>query len=130
MMDEIAPRLVAEIREAIEEQDAEKLEQAAHRLKGSLIPFVAPAAMNAAQALETMGHVQDLSKALEEYRLLEIDVRRLLAALRTGFKTCSERGTVPICSEDCANSGRSPEVSKPCVDEAISSDALAAQAPC
>ena len=30
-----------------------------------------------------------------------------------GFKTCSERRTVPICSEDCANLGQSPQALKP-----------------
>ena len=32
---------------------------------------------------------------------------------KTGFKTCWEKGTVPICSEDCANLGQSPQVLKP-----------------
>jgi hypothetical protein len=31
-------------------------------------------------------------------------------SLRTRFKTCWERGTVPIYSEDCANLGQSPQV--------------------
>jgi CheY-like chemotaxis protein len=82
MIDEIAPRLVADIRDAVEEQDAVKLEHAAHRLKGSLIPFVAPAAINAAQTLEDMGHAQDLSNALDECQILNVDVQRLLGALR------------------------------------------------
>ncbi len=82
MIDEIAPRLVAEIRDALEEQDADRLEHTAHRLKGSLIPFVAPTAINAAQTLENMGHARDLSNALEAYRVLDLDVRRLLAKLR------------------------------------------------
>ncbi|HEY1783986.1 MAG TPA: response regulator, partial [Pirellulales bacterium] len=82
MMRDIAPRLVAEIRDAVEQRDATKLEHTAHRLKGSLVPFVAPAAMKAAQSLETMGHVHDLSSAAEEYRLLDEDVQRLVAALK------------------------------------------------
>ncbi|HEX4145110.1 MAG TPA: response regulator [Pirellulales bacterium] len=82
MMSEIAPRLVAEIRDAVEERDAAKLEHSAHRLKGSLIPFVAPAAMKAAQSLETMGHAHDLSNAAEEYRVLDDDLQRLLSALK------------------------------------------------
>ena len=30
-----------------------------------------------------------------------------------GFKTCWEKGTVPICCADCANLGQSPQVLKP-----------------
>jgi CheY-like chemotaxis protein len=82
MMCDSAPRLVDEIHAAVEQRDAVKLEQTAHRLKGSLIPFVAPAAMKAAQALETMGHEHALSGACEAYDLLAADVQRLLAALK------------------------------------------------
>jgi HPt (histidine-containing phosphotransfer) domain-containing protein len=82
MMCDIAPGLVDEIRAAIQRQDAVRLEQTAHRLKGSLIPFVAPVAAKAAQSLETMGHVHELSRAREEYDLLNADVQRLLVALR------------------------------------------------
>ena len=78
LLEEIGPPVLAEIRDALERRDAGRLEQAAHRLKGSLIPFVAPAAMNAAQSLEDMGHVDDLSKALEVYQVLDVDVQRLL----------------------------------------------------
>jgi HPt (histidine-containing phosphotransfer) domain-containing protein len=82
MMCDIAPGLIDQIRDAIERQDAVRLEQAAHRLKGSLIPFVAPVAIQAAQSLETMGDRHELSRACQEYELLEADVRRLLVALR------------------------------------------------
>jgi HPt (histidine-containing phosphotransfer) domain-containing protein len=82
MMCDMAPGLVDQIRDAIERQDAAGLEQTAHRLKGSLIPFVAPAAIQAAQSLETMGHLHELSRACQEYDLLEADVQRLLVALR------------------------------------------------
>jgi HPt (histidine-containing phosphotransfer) domain-containing protein len=82
MMCDMAPGLVERIRDAIERQDAVRLEQAAHRLKGSLIPFVAAVAIQAAQSLETMGHEHELSSACQEYDLLEADVQRLLVALR------------------------------------------------
>jgi len=82
MLDEDAPRLVAAIHDAVDGQDAAKLERAAHRLKGSLLPFVAPSATKAAQALETMGHAKELSNASVEYHLLDTEIQRLLAALR------------------------------------------------
>jgi two-component system sensor histidine kinase/response regulator len=94
MMEDIAPRLVAEIHDAIEQNDAAKLQRTAHSLKGSLIPFVAAVASDAAQSLETMGHVGDLSNASQAYLLLDVDVRRLLAALKevTSPETVTARG--------------------------------------
>jgi signal transduction histidine kinase/CheY-like chemotaxis protein len=65
LLDEDAPRLIAEIRGAVEAGDAARLENAAHQLKGSLMPFAAPTAVQAAQSLETMGRTHEMSKALE-----------------------------------------------------------------
>jgi HPt (histidine-containing phosphotransfer) domain-containing protein len=81
-LDEDVPRLVADIHAAVERQDAAKLERAAHRLKGSLVPFVAPSAIKAAQILETMGHAQELSNASNTFHLLDTEIQRLLAALK------------------------------------------------
>jgi PAS domain S-box-containing protein len=81
MLNEDAPGLVTEIHDAIDGNNAAKLEQAAHHLKGSLLPFAAPTATQAAQALEAMGHAKELSNASDKYRLLDTEIQRLLAAL-------------------------------------------------
>jgi two-component system sensor histidine kinase/response regulator len=82
MLDEDAPQLVANIHAAVDGQDATKLERAAHRLTGSLLPFVAPSATKAAQALEAMGHANELSSASDKYHVLDTEIQRLLAALK------------------------------------------------
>jgi PAS domain S-box-containing protein len=81
MLDEDAPRLVTEIHDAIDGKNAAKLEHAAHRLKGSLLPFAAPTAIQAAQALEAMAHAKELSNASGKYQLLNTEIQLLLAAL-------------------------------------------------
>ena len=83
MLNEDAPQQIANIGDAVEEQDAGKLKRAAHRLKGSLIPFVATWAIRAAQSLETMGHTEDLSNAADAHHLLDAEVQRLLGTLKT-----------------------------------------------
>ena len=80
MLNEDAPLQIGNIRDAVEGRDATKLKRAAHRLKGSLIPFVAPWAINAAQSLETMGCTENLSNAPDAYHLLDAEVQRLLRA--------------------------------------------------
>lgn len=57
------PNALAELREALQHNDANKLERAAHGLKGSVANFGAPAAVDAALHLEKMGHDGDLSTA-------------------------------------------------------------------
>lgn len=82
MLIEDAPGQLSDIRDAIESQNAVKLECASHRLKGSLIPFAASKPARAAQQLETMGHRQDLAHALDKYRALDVAMQQLLAALK------------------------------------------------
>lgn len=82
MLLEDAPGQVAAIHEAIESQDAAKLQSSAHRLKGSLIPFDASAAADAVQALETMGYESRLTHAATEYRTLYDALQQLLLALQ------------------------------------------------
>ncbi len=91
MLNEDAPRLIGDIRNAVDKRDAVLLEKSAHRLRGSLQPFAAPAAIKYAQNLETMGHSQDFSHTTDEYRLLDMEVQRLLAALSTISTPTSSR---------------------------------------
>jgi HPt (histidine-containing phosphotransfer) domain-containing protein len=78
-----APQQLASIRQAIEANEENLLERAAHRLKGSLGAFCATAAIEVAQKLETMGSEGTFSAALDEFGRLESEVQNLLAALKT-----------------------------------------------
>ncbi|MBN1588797.1 MAG: response regulator, partial [Pirellulales bacterium] len=81
MLAEDAPAMLADIRRAIEEQDAERLEKTAHRLKGSVAPFAASAAMAAAERLEIAGRRKDLSTTKQLGDRLQEEISRLLTAL-------------------------------------------------
>ena len=102
-----APVQVEEIRDAVDRNDAAKLERAAHRLKGSLLPFVAARAMPVAQSLETMGHTHELSNALQEFQVLNVEVKRLLAALKE-IDPRVARDSNPIIDQESQLSGESP----------------------
>jgi two-component system, sensor histidine kinase and response regulator len=65
------PRALLEIHQALEREDAVKLENAAHSLKGSVANFGASAAVSAAFRLEQMGRAQQLVEAPEALRALE-----------------------------------------------------------
>jgi CheY-like chemotaxis protein len=78
---EECPPLLAAIREAIAGQDGEALEQAAHKLKGAVGNFSAPAAAEAALRLEVMGRERDLAGADAAYADLESGIERLKPAL-------------------------------------------------
>jgi signal transduction histidine kinase/CheY-like chemotaxis protein len=99
MLEEDAPRLVAEIRTAVDAQDATKLETSAHRLKGSLAPFVATSAIKTAQALETMGHTHELSGASEEFGLLDVKIQQLLADLHKIGNSSAQPASLVVSSD-------------------------------
>ena len=66
------PGLMAEIREGIEIQDANRVERAAHSLKGSVANFASEAAWEAAFALEKMGREKQLNDAQSAYAHLAV----------------------------------------------------------
>jgi len=68
---EDCPRALAELRQAVEQQDASKLENAAHALKGSVANFGAQDAVDAAFRLEQMGRSGTLSESAEALGALE-----------------------------------------------------------
>ncbi|MGH9774363.1 MAG: response regulator [Candidatus Acidiferrales bacterium] len=74
-------RLVEEIRRAIECGDAGALEAAAHSLKGAVSNFAAPAAFEAASALETLAQRGDLSQSQNFCDVLVAHVSLLEKAL-------------------------------------------------
>ncbi len=75
------PSVLSAIREAVARRDGKALESAAHTLKGAVSNFGAPAAVEAALAMETMGREGDLSRVGEAFAALEEEVERLRLAL-------------------------------------------------
>ncbi len=78
---EECPRLLSEIRSAVEQGDSEALHRAAHALKGSVGNFGAAPAFQAALHLERLGRSARLDEAGEAYRHLESEISRLVPAL-------------------------------------------------
>jgi two-component system sensor histidine kinase/response regulator len=75
------PRALLEIHQAVAGEDAAKLENAAHSLKGSVANFGATAAVAAALRLEQMGRAQQLVEAPEALRALEQALSKVCAEL-------------------------------------------------
>jgi len=73
---------LADTRAALAAQDAAGLARAAHRLKGAIIQFCAPAVFEATKELEALGRAGDLAAATTACATLETELLRLLAALR------------------------------------------------
>jgi two-component system sensor histidine kinase/response regulator len=77
------PKLLNEIRQAIERQDAPALERAAHSLKGSVSNFVAREAVLAASELENMATRRDLARAPRACEELTGTLERLRPTLES-----------------------------------------------
>jgi HPt (histidine-containing phosphotransfer) domain-containing protein len=71
------PSQIAEIRSAIGNQDAKRLERTAHSLKGSVSNFGAQAATSAAYRLEKIGRAQEMAQAPEAFDDLVSQFQRL-----------------------------------------------------
>lgn len=78
---EDAPSQVEDIRGAILRRDARALNEAAHKLKGSVANFGATAAQEIAYALEIMGREGQLATASAAFERLEREMGRLVAFL-------------------------------------------------
>lgn len=74
---------LADVENAIEKNDRNALESAAHSIKGSVGVFSAKPAFEAALELEMMGRENNLSEAYEAYKVLSIEIERLRRALET-----------------------------------------------
>jgi len=75
------PHYLRKIRNAIVSEDADMLRVSAHTLKGAVAFFAAPAVIDFAFQLETMGQARDITKAPWVYFELERAFARLLPAL-------------------------------------------------
>ena len=83
------PRMLQEIREALSDGDAERLERGAHTLKGSASLFGAPAVVASAFELEQLGRDAEVRQAEERFSHLEEEVERLIDAIRSGVSVMS-----------------------------------------
>jgi two-component system sensor histidine kinase/response regulator len=88
--------LLSEIHTAVELRAPEQIQRAAHHLKGSMMPFFAGAAIDAAQSLEDIGRSKSLSDAAAALEKLEHEVSRMSVEL-TGWQsqTSLEAATRP-----------------------------------
>jgi two-component system sensor histidine kinase/response regulator len=75
------PRIMAEIRAALEASNAVALERAAHSLKGSVGNFGAQQASEAAMRLEAIGRSRDLSAAAAAFDQLTSAMHSLRPSL-------------------------------------------------
>ena len=71
------PRVVTELRQALEQHDASRVEYVAHSLKGSTSSIGAQAAYEAARELEIIGRSRDLSHAQSAFLVLEDVLTRM-----------------------------------------------------
>ena len=79
---EHGPKDLDAIKEALAAHDSASVARAAHRLKGAVMQFCAPAAHEAVQTIEEAGKAGDLTRAMEVCVQLENELPRLVAALR------------------------------------------------
>lgn len=79
---EHGPKDMAEIKAALDARDAAAAGRSAHRLKGAVLQFCAPAALEAAMRMEEAGKAGNIAVAAGLCCELETELSRLLAALR------------------------------------------------
>jgi histidine phosphotransfer protein HptB len=77
------PAMLDNINLAINENDAEALSKAAHRLKGSVLQFSAVTASARAAELEMLGRKNSLTGAPELFKNLQFEVGWLIKTLKT-----------------------------------------------
>ncbi|MEW6050458.1 MAG: PAS domain S-box protein [Candidatus Zixiibacteriota bacterium] len=81
----VAPDMIAQLESAVTTQDAARIEQLAHKLRGSVANFRAQPVMSIAQEIETMGHNRTFDGMAERFQRLRELTTRLseeLAALQ------------------------------------------------
>ncbi len=78
---EQGPKDLADTRAALTARNGVALARCAHRLKGAILQFCAPAVLDAIRELEELGKAGDLDRGMEAYRRVESELRRLLGAL-------------------------------------------------
>jgi two-component system sensor histidine kinase/response regulator len=76
-----ASKSMIEIRAAIERGEAARMGRSAHSLKGAIGVFSKATAFEAAQVLESMGQMGDLTDVQDAFKTLENEVHQLKTAL-------------------------------------------------
>lgn len=79
---EHSPKDLADARVALGAANAAGVARSSHRLKGAIVQFCAPAALQACKELEESAKAGNLSHGGELYAALEQEFQRLLVALR------------------------------------------------
>lgn len=79
---EQAPQDMAATRTALQDGDATALARAAHRMKGAILQFSAPALFDATKQLEALGQAGLLAEATPVCALVDQELGKLLTALR------------------------------------------------
>ncbi len=87
-----APKLLNEIRDALQQSDAQTLRRAAHTLKSSAAVFEAQYAADAALKLEIFGKEEKLDEAREALPALEQEIDRLLPAVSAHIDSTTMEG--------------------------------------
>jgi HPt (histidine-containing phosphotransfer) domain-containing protein len=88
---EDAPRLLADMHQAVERKDAAGLCLAAHSLKSNSTDFGATALAGLARELETMGKTGALDEAAETIARAEAEYEQVKAALETSRRELSHQ---------------------------------------
>ena len=78
---EHGPKDLADAKTALEAHDAAGVARSSHRLKGAILQFCAPAALQACKTLEDTAKTGDLSQCQALYSTLERELQLLLKAL-------------------------------------------------
>lgn len=79
---EHGPKDLADAQAALDAGNAAGVARSSHRLKGAILQFCAPPALQACKDLEETAKAGNLAHGGELYAALERECRRLLAALR------------------------------------------------
>ncbi len=75
------PRLMTDVREAIDRGDSQRLERAAHALKGAVANFGVGSAFQASLKVETMAQDGNLSNIAQAHESLECEIERFCSLL-------------------------------------------------
>ena len=86
-----APAMLADVAASVAASDATAVSRTAHRLKGSILTFGAPAASAAALRLEQSGRTGDLTTAQADVEQLAIEVERLRVGLEVVVQEQKEK---------------------------------------
>ncbi len=79
---EHAPKDLADAQAALNAGNAAGVARSSHKLKGAILQFCAPAALQACKDLEESAKAGNLAHGAQLYASLEYEVHRLLTALR------------------------------------------------